>query len=240
MKELEFGGKYREPDIRWLYDMRDVIYDKKWLEEAPNFEVYYMYRDLYLSKSDRDCLVRSDLRYDITVIPPCMLGCEFVKTAGHYHPLPPDGRISYPELYEVLDGKALYLLQKSDLSDVVAIEASAGDKVMIPPDYGHITINRSHKILKMANLVGRSFSSFYDPFREMGGGAYFCTPDGFIKNESCPDAPELRRTGSLSSSQLYKLGLKKSKEIYALIREPERLDCMIHPDAHLDIFEGLI
>ena len=31
MLDLEFGGKSKEPDIRWLYDMKDVIYDQEWL-----------------------------------------------------------------------------------------------------------------------------------------------------------------------------------------------------------------
>jgi len=29
--ELEFGGKRREPDIRRLSDMREVIFDQVWL-----------------------------------------------------------------------------------------------------------------------------------------------------------------------------------------------------------------
>lgn len=240
MKELQFGGKFRKPDLRWLYDMKEVIYDKKWLASADNLELYYMYRDLYLSRSDRDMLLDCSLRYDITVIPPRMLGCEFVKTAGHYHPLSPGGRVSYPELYEVLEGEAIYLLQKCDLSDVVAVSASAGDKVMVPPDFGHVTINCSNKVLKMANLVARDFSSLYDPYRERCGGAYFCTSSGYIKNQSYPEAAGLRRTEAPSNRQLRSLGMDKGREIYPLIREPEKLECLSHPDAHLDIFEGLI
>ena len=165
MMELEFGGRSKKPDIRWLFDMKEVIYDKSWLAKAENIELYYMYRDLYLSNADKDKLIDQNLRYDITIIPPRMLGVEYVKTAGHYHPIPPGGTVSYPELYEVLEGEAIYLLQKQDMSDVAAVYAAAGDKVLVPPNYGHITINRSNKILKMANLVARDFSSIYDPIR---------------------------------------------------------------------------
>ena len=97
-------------------------------------------------------LREQNIRYDITIIPPGMLGREYIKTAGHYHPLVPGGSVTYPELYEVLEGEALYLLQRQDLGDVVAINASAGDKVLVPPNYGHITINGSNKKLKMATL----------------------------------------------------------------------------------------
>ena len=32
--------KVKKPDIRYLNDMREVIYDKKWLKTAPNLELY--------------------------------------------------------------------------------------------------------------------------------------------------------------------------------------------------------
>jgi hypothetical protein len=38
MRELVFGGKQKEPDIRWLYDMKDVIYDQAWLTGTQNIE----------------------------------------------------------------------------------------------------------------------------------------------------------------------------------------------------------
>ncbi len=240
MMDLEFGGRSKKPDIRWLFDMNEVIYDKSWLENAENLELYYMYRDLYLSNADKDKLIAQGLRYDITIIPPRMLGVEYVKTAGHYHPIPPGGTVSYPELYEVLEGEAIYLIQKQDMSDVVAVYASGGEKVLVPPTYGHITINRSNKILKMANLVARDFSSIYDPIKESGGGAYFYTTQGYIKNERCPEAAELRRIEAPDNSQLRKLGMSKGKEIYPLIKEPGRLDYLVHPDKHLELFKGLI
>lgn len=238
--DLEFGGKRREPDIRRLFDMREVILDQEWLKTAENFELYYMYRDLFLSRSDGERLRDQGLRYDITIIPPHMLGCEYIKTAGHYHPNIPGGGITYPELYEVIEGEALYLLQKKDLSDVVVVNASAGDKVLVPPDYGHITINRSNKILKMANLVARDFSSLYDPFKEKAGGAYFFTTDGWIKNEHNLEAAQLRRMDAPSAGKLRQLGLTKGREMYPLIKEKGRLEFLTHPEKHTDLFDGMI
>lgn len=240
MRELEFGGKLKEPDIRCLYDMSDVIFDQEWLASAQNFELYYMYRDLYLTRADRDRLLDQGLRYDITVIPPGMLGREYIKTAGHYHPLPPEGRVSYPEIYEVLEGEALYLLQKRDLSYVVAVNASPGDKVLVPPDYGHITINRSNKTLKMANFVAREFSSLYEPYRQNGGGAYFFTKDGFVKNPRYPEAVELARVDAPDNGLLRILGMSKGREMYPLLREPGSLDYLVNPELDPGLFEGFI
>ncbi len=235
--DLEFGGKRRKPDIRYLFDMKDVIFDRNWLLATENIELYFMFRDLSLCRSDEKRLIEQGLRYDITIIPPRMLGREYIKTAGHYHPFVPGGNVTYPELYEVLEGEALYLMQKQDLSDIVVVYASAGDKVLVPPNYGHITINRSSKTLKMANFVARNFSSLYDPIKERAGGAYFFTKDGWIKNERCPEAAELRR---IEAPQAAKIGLSKGREMYPLLREPVKLEYLTRPEEHLDLFDDLI
>ncbi|NPV62771.1 MAG: glucose-6-phosphate isomerase [Methanotrichaceae archaeon] len=238
--ELEFAGKRMTPDIRRLEDMTDVIYDRDWLKKAEDFDLYYMFRDLSLSRSDGEMLKDQGLRYDITVIPPGMLGCEYMKTAGHYHPLAPGSSVTYPEIYEVLEGEALYLLQKRDLSDVVAVYANAGDKVIVPPDYGHVTINRSNKTLKMANFVARNFSSIYEPYREMGGAAYFFTTDGWIKNPRCEMVAKLRRIEAPDAEMLKHLGMSKGREMYPLLREAGRLEYLTAPDQHMEVFESLI
>jgi len=238
--ELEFGGRRREPEIRWLYDMKEVLYDQSWLAQAENVELYYMFRDLFLSRSDEQKLKEQGLRYDITIIPPRALGREYVKTAGHYHPLVPGSTVSYPELYEVLEGEGVYLLQKQDGSDVVAVFASAGDKVLIPPGYGHITLNRANKTLKMANFVARDFSSLYQPIQEMGGGAFFCTDQGWIKNQRYPKAADLSRVQPPDKSKLRQLGVARDKEMYPLLREPGRLAFLVRPEEHMALFQGMI
>jgi len=237
LNELEFGGKMKEPDVRMLHDMDDVLYDREWAEGTENLELYYMYRDLFLSRRDGDLFKEKGLRYDITIILPLMLGREYVKTAGHYHPRVPGEDVTYPEVYEVLEGEATYLLQKEDLSDVVLVRARAGDKVVVPPGYGHITINESNKRLKMANFVCRDFSSIYDPIKEKGGGAYFLTDKGFVKNPKCKEAAPLRE---IEVPAVRDLGLVRSREMYPLGREMGKLDWLVHPQDHLEAFEGLL
>ena len=152
----------------------------------------------------------------------------------------PEGSVTYPELYEVLDGEALCLLQNQDLSDVVAVYASTTDKILVPPGYGHITINRSNKTLKMANFVAMHFSSLYNPVKEKAGGAYFFTKEGWIKNDRCSEAAELRRVQAPDSSSLRKLGLTKGREMYPLLRESGLLDYLTKPEEHMELFAGLI
>lgn len=165
--------KLKNPDIRYLYDLKEVLYDQKWLDKSDNFEIYYMYRNI--KKIGK-------LRYDITIIPSLMLGTEFNKTKGHYHPS------KYGEVYQVLSGKAFYLLQKinrkNELDDVYAVEAKEKDCVVIPAGYGHVTINPGKKNLEMANWVYANFESKYKPIEEKKGGAYYYTRKGWIKNKN--------------------------------------------------------
>jgi len=239
--ELRFGDSIIEPDIRMLSDMKEVIYDQKWLKNAQDVELYYMYRDLALNDTDRGILRNKRLRYDITMIPPCKLGNEFVKTAGHYHPKVSGTDLSYTEIYEVLEGKAHYLLQKLEkdrITDVVLVKAEKGDKVVIPPDYGHITINPSEKELRMANFVSDKFSSVYEPIKENHGGAYFELIDGnFIKNENYEKLPELR---FLKAKDLKDFGIGKSEWMYSLIEKPEKLRFLDRPQDFMDLFEFVL
>jgi len=238
-RTLTFGGRTQEPDIRMLSDIEAVLLDREILKGGDR-ELYYMYRDLALGRNDRDTMLEHGLRYDITIIPPAMLGREYVKTLGHYHPAVPGTDMTYPEVYEVLAGEGHYLLQKrigDSVIDVVLVRVSAGDKVIIPPDYGHVTINTSNKELKMANWVSRQFSSVYGPYVELHGAAYYLTVDGFIANPSYRDVPGIREARPKSFSEV---GLARGREIYGLVKDIEKLDFLNRPQEFGWLFENVL
>ena len=95
-----WDGPKAEPQIRTIEEMREVLADPGCTSDQP---LYFMYRDLAKSESDREWLRQNRVRYDITVIPARTLCGEYVKTKGHYHTENPAGEI-YPEIYEVLEG----------------------------------------------------------------------------------------------------------------------------------------
>lgn len=177
-----------KPDIRYLNDIKEVLYDKKWAETAPNLELYFMNR--MIKEED-------GLRYDITIIPSQMLGEEFVKTKGHYHVG------DYGEIYIVLEGEGIYLMQKGDenkIEDVYAVKAKKGEAAAIPKGYGHVTINPSKKEdLKTANWILKEGKGDYSLFEKMKGACYFYTEKGWIKNENYKNVPPLRFENSLKS-----------------------------------------
>ncbi len=119
-----------------------------------------------------------------------MLGREFVKTKGHNH----SG--TYGEVYIVLRGQALYLIQKyagHKIEDVYAVKAKRGNVVVIPPHYGHITINPSKKeTLKEANWLCEDCPNIYDLFLGKQGACYYFTAKGWIKNSKYGRVPKLR------------------------------------------------
>lgn len=231
---LKVCGREFEPAIRWAQDLLPVLAYPDKLKE--NFKAYFMYRDVFYSRSDLGKIKSLNLRYDITVIPPNRVGGEYIKTYGHYHPVVEEN-LSYTEIYEVMEGKATYLLQKREetgITDVVAVEASEGDKIIIPPNYGHVTINASKKVLKMANWVCRDFSSNYRPYQEQKGACYYYTVDGWLKNENYGEIPEIR----FAKPRIPKfLNLKRSEEMYSLIKTPEKLEFLYKPSLYLSLFE---
>jgi len=226
--------KKLKPDIRELKDIEDVVFDKEWLKTAENFKLYDMYRDLSENNEDREKIIKNNLRYDITVISPVMLGIEFNKTFGHDHPIVPGTSITYPELYEVLEGEAIFLLQDSvdeNIKDVFMIRAKTRDKIVIPPNYEHLIINASAKELKTCNWICRGFgSNIYKPFRLRHGFCYYATKNGneieWVKNENYGNIPEPRFT---QPNNFYDLNLKKDELIYNLVNDFGKLDFLNNP-----------
>jgi len=209
-----------QPEERARQAMQPVLR----LPEAGGPEVLYlMYRDVGWPE-DRRAAARWGLRYDITVLSPGCVGDEYVKTLGHFHPRPPgEHRFTYPEVYEVLVGWAVYLLQRNSSArpgsaeEVLVIEAKAGDKVVIPPGFGHVTINPAASPLVMANWVARGFQSLYHPFISMGGAAYHLIHHRgkaqWVPNPRYHPRPAMR-TARPNPAALERLGLPPGVPLY--------------------------
>lgn len=245
IKELKFNNQVlKNPQIRFLKDMAEVIMDKDWLKTAGDPELYYMYRDLAKNETDRQKIEQANLRFDITVIPAQMMGKEFVKTAGHNHSLVDQTNLSYTEIYEVLSGQAHYLIQKvkgEEIEDICLIKAAKGDKVIIPPGYGHVTINSSTEELKSANWVCKDCLSVYDQFKKRQGAGYYLTQENnqiqLIKNPNYQKVPPIRE---LQPANYPELGLDKEKEMYGLVNNLEKLDFLKSPQNYQSLWQKIL
>jgi glucose-6-phosphate isomerase len=224
-------GPLPEPEIRTAEDLRRVLANPGCTCTGP---VYYMYRNIARTPEDRSWLAAQDLRFDITVILPRELCGEYNKTKGHYHPADPSGT-GYPEIYEVLAGEAHYLIQNHDCSDVVMIAASAGDIVVVPPGFGHVTINPTRStVLQMANIVSLRFSSNYQGYEAQNGAAFFeWVQKGFVKNPAYRNHPDLRivkakRLADVKeaiSDPLYNL-IEKRAPVLEFLNRPEKFESL--------------
>jgi glucose-6-phosphate isomerase len=224
-------GHLPDPDIRSIEDLQSVLADRKCRATGP---LYFMYRDLALTSRHRQWLSENSLRYDITVINPRDLCGEKAKTKGHYHPSNPSGT-GYPEIYEVIEGCAHYLLQRRDLSDVVLIRAVVSDLVIVPPFYGHVTINAGSTDLVMANMVSSVFTSEYADYELLRGAAYYELSDGtMIKNPAYEKIPRLRKTDAISLRNKVPL---PAGSLYEMIGNGI-LEFLNRPEEYPSIFKG--
>jgi len=209
------GVKKVRPVARTLSEATDFYIERA---SRPK-ELYYMYRGVCMER-DEKVFEKNGLRYDVTVLRCGKIGREHIKTIGHYHAECRKG-LTYPELYEVLHGKALFLLQNEN--EVIAIKAKNGDKIFIPPNYGHTTINMGTTPLVVANLEERTFKPCYDIFRQHKGAMYYEVDGRLVKNRHYEKVPKLK-TGStekrFGKEPLYVLATKQPR-LFEFLKNPD-------------------
>ncbi len=213
--QLFLKNKKLNFSVRKIKDLKPVLMEKIESEEI----AYYMYRDVYLEEHKE---LFKEIRYDITILKPLIIGKEYNKTFGHYHPIA-EGNLSYPEIYEVLKGEAIFLLQSVNFKKVILTFAKEGDQVIILPNYGHVTINVGKNDLIIANLVYRNFESNYKPFEEKRGAAIYYTIDGIIKNPNYEDFEiEIENAKRIFDDEIY-FSFIKSPENFEFLEKPSKL-----------------
>lgn len=224
--EVFEGGEALSPSIRRLKDLREVLLTPDFVDERNGEDpLYYMYRGP--GTSGRREFGERRIRYDITILESRLLGEELNKTLGHYHALAEKG-LEYPELYEVIEGEALYILQKKladSKYDVRLVKARAGDKVMMPPNYGHITVNTGKGLLVMANLINADFDSDYQSIIRMKGGAVYVLsdrsirPNGAYAETEVPTIEDAKKIDFLGRGSIYD----------QFLADPERFEFLNRP-----------
>jgi glucose-6-phosphate isomerase len=139
----------------------------------------------------------------------------------------------------VLEGQAHYLLQSRSLDDIVMIAAYSGDLVIIPPGYGHVSINPTvDETLVMANMVSTAFESDYREYEKRHGAAYFELCSGELeKNPQYPDLPPVRHLRANSGHGARRI---IRGPLYNLIGNEDALAFLNRPEKYTAIFEVLL
>ncbi len=229
------GGRnisWEGPGERRFADLRAVVAAPEAIDELGDDVAYLTYRDVrYATETG---LAANGLRYDITVTLPGTVGGEYVKTAGHYHALDTSG-VSWPEIYDVLAGSAVFVLQRAvgdpagdpEIDRAVAVVAGPGDRLVIPPDYGHVTVNVGTTPLVVADLVAIASANHYRGYANRRGGAIRIMENGSAEhpfeavwNPAFPEVPsgiEIALATELQSFEadtpLYRLGVERPEHV---------------------------
>ncbi len=162
-EDFAFGKKgLRIAEKKTLGNLKDVLLKEP---KEPEEVAYLVYRDV-------DSLPLFDLRVDVTRLreQPYDDG-ELPRTHGHYHPEGPFG--TWPELYGVIKGRALFILQDETGRKVKLVELREGETLLIPPGYGHVMVNIGEGELMTYNVVSSSFKPLYDKYKAKRGPAVF-------------------------------------------------------------------
>ncbi|MCS7121407.1 MAG: glucose-6-phosphate isomerase [Archaeoglobaceae archaeon] len=229
--EIFLRGKKFKAEIRKASDLIPVLAFPEALKE--DFNAYYMFRNIYFDDEQLSKLKETGLRYDYTIMISAEVGGERIKTLGHYHPEVFEG-LTYPEVYQVLKGRAFFLLQKEvegKIVDAVVVEAEKKDIVIVPPNYGHVTINPEDEKIVTANWVCNKFSPIYEPYKMRRGACYYYVNEEWIKNPRYGKVPELRFAEPNSFFDL--------EDMFELIDDVEKLSFLTKPQEKINIIKKI-
>ena len=229
--------------------MKGLLYDEEALNETEH--CYDFYRDIVFEQH-RELFKKYDFRYDITVIMPGEVNGECKKTSGHYHGSIPGEAYACPEVYEVLAGEAMYVMQKVksiddpdselEIEDIKVVHVKAGEAVIIPPFWGHCSVNVGEGALVFSNIAVVACPLYYEPIKAKHGlSVYTLRENGkikLVKNPNYQSAPEFK---VVRPKQNPELGITFGKPSYqAFIKSPEKFDFLLHPDTYIDQMEAML
>jgi glucose-6-phosphate isomerase len=220
--ELFVDSKKIQRDTRTLSQLKEVLRDHPEPSKEEQ-DMYYMFREANENQG---------ISYDITVIPAQVIEKECAKTYGHSHPIA-ENRLSYPEIYQILLGEAVFLLQQTNNDqsvNVTLIKAKKGDVLIIPPNFSHVTINPGNGDLILSNLVAKDFDSDYTDFKTNRGAAVYYFPDGnieqnanyIIKNIERPSIEEFNGRYKFEAEDLLK-EFNENPQKFEFLKKPSLL-----------------
>ncbi len=208
--ENDCAIRYEEPVVFELNKFKTAGDMKGLLQKdgyRPDDETFYSYYRGIVEKDAVPTFAKFDDHYDLTIIMPNGFeNGECKKTSGHYHKYIPGCHSSYAEIYEVILGKALFVLQKindhtlpSDLvrvEDVFFVEVNQGEMVVLPPLYGHCSINIGDGPMVFSNIASCKNKSDYRVVKELHGMSYYVVKENgktkAVKNPNYGNVPEPR------------------------------------------------
>lgn len=237
---LDFEKYSRKPASKML----GLLADEKDID--PDDPFYDVYRGIAFPK-DQEVLRNKKIRYDITIVMPGTVNGEVKKTSGHFHGWNEGKTNTYGEVYEVLKGTALYVLQKSPnfdaedpedvkIEDIILCTVHEGQTLIVPPGYGHASLNIGDGPMVFSNLAYLPCPVLYDAVKHYHGMSVYVKKDGgkvtWEENVRYHDLPKVRFA---TIHDIPDLGIRFGTPAYtSFVERPEKFDFLPHPDPYVD------
>lgn len=215
----EQGTTIKEPDLSKY-------------RNPPNSILYCGRRGVYWDNKNLWKLINDKkIRPDVTALHAGTIGNEntgneYIRTEGHGH------LSGLPEIYETVYGKNGYLLFKptmpgsEDIEDVFFVFAEAGDHVLFPPRYQHISVNIGKEGFLMTDWVSTNTNSDFDYIKRHNGAPYWVAKgeDGKPKFERNPKyrgkVPEIRLVKPAEVVELsHGVNIRKGELMFNLVKD---------------------
>lgn len=237
---LIYDKKEYSPAADWAKSFADGKY--AYQKQETDIDPLYFGARYFEKTEDEKIFVSADFMADLTVLNPGRVGSEYIKTVGHYHQYVPGTHIAYPEVYEAITPNIEYLLQsepdENGKVDVTWVITEPGDKVVMPPNWGHVSMNVGGKLAIETDLQKRDNpnGSDYSMFKDRVGGAFYRTAEGLVKNPNY-EVASLRIVRPLEKPEW---GLQKDISLYdSFLANPEKFDYLLHPEKYDFTLDGL-
>ena len=228
---------------RFLHDVRASLSDP----EAAGPDVLYAIAMGVGRRADETELQRRNLLFGIVLYEAGAIGEGPVRSQGHVHAVSPHNGWRAPELIEVWLGHAVVLLQEwaaGDPGRCYAIEAAAGECVVVPPGWAHAVINASRSQRMMFGaFCDREYGFEYGEVRARNGLAWEprFTADGrlqWTQNELYPAPGQL----TLRRARAYpELGLTVGVPLYKqYLNDPASVQWVSDPSARQELWKTFV
>ena len=228
-------------------EMKHLAYEE---DEAADGEVCYRFYQNIWDESKRKVFEDRQVTNGITILMPGLMGRECRKNSGHYHGVSEGHRLPFPEVYEVLCGTAVFLIQESEafleggplaVNRMRAAVLQEGEKMIIPPYSAHCVCNAGDGPMAFGNLAVPC-ALHYEPIARMHGfGMYLLKEKNhllFVPNARYEKLPQLELVSPVEKENL---GVVRDVSLNEMFWEcPERFDYLAEPEAfETEIWEQL-
>ena len=240
------GATYEDLKKKKRKDMAGLLYDPRTIEDGDGL-AYSFYSIIILAK-DKQLFEHYGYTNGVTILQAGVINGECIKNSGHFHIAAEGHRYPNTEVYEILFGKAVFLLQKSRnfmkhdeeiiLDDCKMVFLSQGEKIIVPPFYAHCAVNVGEGPMVFGNLAAPCELDYSPITAHHGFFTYVMKAAGelkFINNTHYKQVPACTK---VKTAENLPLGIDFNRSLYeCFVANPDTFRYLDHPDDYLEDLE---